>query len=108
MPLRRFFAQRGLKHPAAYSSAALALGVLVCMAIAVTISVQASNRAIAQNIGQERAARESARLATCEVVLTQGDAFDPARGGAAPATTAGRKAAKAWRDLAILFQCEER
>jgi hypothetical protein len=46
MPLRRWFARAGFKHPVAYSLATFALGMVVCMTIAVVISVQASNRAI--------------------------------------------------------------
>jgi hypothetical protein len=108
MPFRRYFAERGAKHPAAYSMAVLALGMVVSMAIAVTISVQASDRAIRQNQAQEQAAQVEARRAACQVIVTQADAFDPERGGSAPTTTAGAKAAGAWRSLARQFRCEER
>jgi uncharacterized protein YejL (UPF0352 family) len=108
VPFRRFFAERGAKHPTAYSMALLALGGVVSMMIAVTISVQASNRAIAQNRAQEQKAQLEARRAACQVIVTQADVFDPARGGSLPSTTAGRKAAGAWRSLAQQFQCEER
>jgi hypothetical protein len=49
MPFRRYFANRGAPHPLAYSMLTLAAGMLVCMIIAVTISVQASNRAIRES-----------------------------------------------------------
>jgi len=49
MPFRRWFAHVGVKHPAAYSLATFALGMVMCMTIAVVISVQASNRAIRQS-----------------------------------------------------------
>lgn len=102
MPLRKFFAQRGVSHPAAYSMAVLALGMIVCMTIAVGISVQASNRALRAEQARERAADERARHATCVVVDQMKEAY------ADPTTPTGVKAGKAWDSLGVIFQCEER
>jgi hypothetical protein len=49
MPFRRWFARAGFKHPVAYSLATFALGMVMCMTIAVVISIQASNRAIRES-----------------------------------------------------------
>lgn len=102
MPLRRYFAARGVKHPGAYSNLVLALGVLACMAIAVGVSVQASNRAVRQGLAQERAAEEKTKAATCLVIQRINNAYE----SEPPSTPAGREVAEAWRLLAPTFQCE--
>ena len=112
MPLRKFFADRGANHPVAYSMLVLSLGMIACMAIAVVISVQASNRAIKQNIAQERLvqqqkaeadriAQEKSRAAACVTIKTMIDVYtDPT-----PSTVTGRQAGVAWRNLGVTFKC---
>jgi hypothetical protein len=97
MPFRRWFAERGANHPVAYSMLTLALGMVVCMAIAVGISVQATKRAVAQ----ERMSREQQRGAACTVINRINEAYteDP------PVTKAGVNVAAAWRDLGRTFNC---
>lgn len=45
-PFRRILKSGQVKHPVGYSLLLLAVGMLVCMLTAVTISIEASNRAI--------------------------------------------------------------
>lgn len=98
MPLRRFFAQRGLKHPVAYSNATLALGVLMCMVIAISVPVHLNNRALER----ERAQQNAARAATCEVVQTMAAVYNEVP----PTTKTGKSAAVAWNELGNTFHCE--
>lgn len=112
MPLRRWFADRGAQHPTAYSFITLAAGMLAAMAIAVVISVSASNRAIAQNEAQEAEERARAtalaernRMAVCLLIDRMSDVYN---GQAEPVTEVGRAAGKAWQDLHRIFQCNER
>lgn len=93
MPLRRWFARRGARHPAAYSNAVLALGVLMCMIIAVTVSVQMAERS-----------RERNRAATCLVIRSMIVVYSEPD----PVTETGRNAAQAWTDLGVRFGCDER
>lgn len=107
MPFRRWFAARGVGHPAAYSMAVLALGVVVCMGVAVLISVQASDRAVraerfarVEALDRERAAREEARMATCLVIGRMIDVYSD------PSTPTGVAAREAWTDLGRIFHCQ--
>jgi predicted histidine transporter YuiF (NhaC family) len=115
MPFRRYFEQRGAHHPVAYSMAVLALGMIVCMTIAVAISVQASNRAIEQGLAREREIQretlvarqlqsERTRAIVCTVITAQAAVYERTE----PISEAGEEAAKAWRLLAGTFQCQER
>lgn len=104
MPFRQWFAKRGANHPAAYSMLTLALGMIACMAIAVGISVQASNRALRQSEGQQQMEDEKNRRATC-VVVTQ---IENAYKAEPPTTAAGQNVARAWADLSTQLRCEER
>jgi hypothetical protein len=101
MPFRRWFAERGAHHPVVYSMLTLAGGMLVCMVIAVGISVQASNRAIDRSIAQERAAREQQRAAACVLIDTMIEVYSQPT----PPTITGRKARDAWKDLGVIFNC---
>lgn len=91
-----------MEHPVGYSILLAAAAMVVCMLAAVSISVNASDRAIRQNQEQEEAQRKESRRAACLVIVSQDDAYrDPA-----PITTAGRKAAAAWAQLRQAFQCD--
>lgn len=90
MPFRRFYAARGVEHPLVYSMATLALGMLVCMIIAVTISVQASNRAI----------RESEQ-GQCDTLQADVDAYTEAP----PATKAGIRQMQSKMERLKQLQC---
>lgn len=97
----------------------LALGMIACMAIAVTISVSASNRAIRQNQQQEieqqqardrlaadLAAKEAAqrviaKKATCDLVNLQVKVFEEND----PTSPLGRDLAEAWRTTARVYGC---
>jgi hypothetical protein len=115
MPFRRFFERRGVKHPVAYSNAMLALGVIMCMVIAVTASVQASNRALRAEQARERssfqaeqarerAANERGRVAFCVVVQSMYDVYKEIE----PPTDNSIKVTRAWQSLAGIFNCVER
>jgi hypothetical protein len=108
-PFRRMLAARGASHPAAYSILIVIAGMLVCMVTAVTISVQASNRAIdkalqVQHAQEARAQAEVARqkaedrTASCAFIKTINDAYkkDPPD----PPTDAYKAIAGAWAKLA--------
>lgn len=95
MPFRRWLASRGIQHPGAYSMVMLALGVVVCMAVSVWISVQASNRALER----EREQRNAARQATCMVVRRMIEVYSD------PTTPTGVNAQGAWTDLGRIFHC---
>jgi hypothetical protein len=97
MPFRRWLEARGAKYPAVYSNAMLALGVVVCMFIVITISVQINNRTLAR----ERAASEQARHAFCVVVATMVDTYE----GIIPPTKGSLAVTAAWRDLESTFRC---
>lgn len=111
MPFRNYFARRGAKHPVAYSNAVLALGVLVCMIIAVTIPIQMNARADARAAAEKRQAdaraqqaRDQGRRATCMLI----DRMIKVYSEPEPSTETGRNAAKAWADLGLTFHCNER
>jgi type II secretory pathway pseudopilin PulG len=97
-PFRKILAARGVRHPAAYSIIIVMLGMLVSMTVAVVISVQASNRAIAHQeaIRQEQAAQS--RAASCAFITTIRDAYleDPPN----PPTKTYKTITQAWVDLA--------
>lgn len=97
MPFRRMLEARGVRHPVAYSNAMLALGFIVCMAIAVTIPVQINNRSLAR----ERQASERARLAFCVVVDRMISTYEEID----PPTKGSREVTEAWRGLAVTFRC---
>jgi hypothetical protein len=108
-PFRRYFADRGSNHPVAYSILTLALGALACMAISVVISVTASNRAIRQNEAQEAGDRARAavaaernRMAVCLLIDKMSAVYKD------PSTPTGEAAGRAWRDLHVIFRCNER
>lgn len=101
MPFRRWFADRGARHPTAYSMITLAAGMLVSMAIAVVISVNASNRAIEQNREQEQRQRQEARAASCYLINSQVSVYEETP----PSTPTGREAAQAWAEAARVFGC---
>jgi hypothetical protein len=101
MPFRRFFAERGSAHPVVYSMLTLAAGMIACMAIAVSISVSASNRAIRQNQQQQVEQSREAREATCYLVRLQVKVFDENN----PITPTGRDLAEAWREAARVYGC---
>lgn len=97
MPFRQFYRDRGSNHPVAYSILTLALGMLACMAISVIISVSLFR----QSLQRERDALESNRRATCAVINAQAEAFRASE----PVTDAGKRAAEAWENLAVRFNC---
>jgi hypothetical protein len=99
MPFRRWYAEHGAKHPTAYSMLTLAVGMLACMAIAVLISVQASDRAIER----DRQSRQEARKASCLLINQINNAYkeDP------PVSTAGKNVAEAWTRVARAFGCDK-
>jgi nitrate reductase cytochrome c-type subunit len=105
MPFRRWFAERGAGHPAAYSLLVLALGMVVCMAAAVAVSNANTNRALARMVESEKrqeaedaAAREASRAASCRVIAVMAEAYvkDPPP---VPSETY-ENVSKAWADLA--------
>lgn len=49
MPFRYILKRTGMEHPVGYSLAMLALGMIVCMMAAVTISVKASERSLRES-----------------------------------------------------------
>lgn len=71
------------------------------MAIAVVISINASNRVIQDNERQRERAREQARTATCYLVLAQVRVYSESE----PSTRTGREVAKAWSEAARAFGC---
>ena len=104
MPFRRYFQDRGISHPVFYSMLTLAAAMFACMAIAVWVSISASNRALDQSESQQRGEDEKNRAATCNVVAKINDAYkiEP------PVTAAGQNVAEAWADLSRSLRCEER
>lgn len=77
-------------------------GMLVSMVIAVAISVEASNRAVASSIERQRASSEGARLAFCAVVRRMVEVYsDPV-----PVGETGRNAREAWSELRAIFRCD--
>lgn len=116
MPLRRWFAQRGSDHPAAYSILTLALGMIVSMGIAVGVSNANTDRAVKRMVAIERQRQadekakdaetserarilaEAGRAASCRVINIMADAYakDPPK---LPSETYDN-VAKAWADLA--------
>lgn len=108
-PFRAVLAARGVRHPAAYSIMIVIAGCLMSMVVAVTISIQASNRAIArvQHAEEQRRAAEARqaaanRAASCAFIKTINEAYreDPP----SPPSETYKTIAKAWADLAAL--CE--
>lgn len=104
-PFRRILADRGVPHPAAYSILIVIAGMLVSMATAVGISVQASNRAIqraqqAEQRNRQAQAEQDAqnRAATCQFIRTISNAYkeDPPN----PPTDTYKAIAGAWESLA--------
>lgn len=105
---------------------ALAAGMFACMVISVTVSISASNRAIRENIAQEREQeqerdrlaadleakqreadakqQEEGRRVTCYLVNSQVKVFQENE----PTTPTGRDLAKAWEDTARLFGCDKK
>lgn len=92
----------------------LAVGMIVCMIIAVSVSISASNRNTRESLARERAAQaeadrkaaevaEVARQKICLVVRRVGQAYE----SEPPVTPAGRNVAEAWASLAPIFQCTE-
>lgn len=116
MPFRRWFAERGADHPAAYSILTLALGMVTSMGVAVGVSNANTDRAVKRMVAIERqrqadeAAKDAAdaekarilaeagRAASCKVVTIMADAYakDPP---ATPSETYDNVKA-AWADLA--------
>ena len=97
-PFRRILAERGARHPAAYSVLIVMAGMLVSMVVAVTISIQASNRAIKRQ-EQIRAEQTAAsKAASCAFIVTIRDAYleDPP----SPPSKTYQTITQAWVDLA--------
>lgn len=106
-PFRRILAARGVRHPAAYSMVIVIAGLLVTMVTSVTISTQASNRAIRKvqqaeeaRRAEEARQREESRKASCQFILTINNAYqeDPP----ADPTPTAKNVIQAWADLAAL------
>lgn len=97
-PFRSFLAEKGVRHPAAYSVLIVIAGMLVSMTVAVTISIQASNKAIrvAEQQRDQQAAQN--RAASCAFIKTIRDAYleDPPN----PPTKTYKTITQAWVDLA--------
>lgn len=89
-PFRHVLKRSGVEHPVGYSLAMLALGMIVCMLAAVTISVRASDRAI----------RESERK-QCESVTSDVRAYE----AVPPTTEAGKAQLRAKRELLVTWEC---
>lgn len=102
MPLRKFFARRGAKYPAVYSNALLALGVVVCMAVAVAIPIQLNQKALERERSIKAASDERSRQATCALIDTISQAYREEDGTLSPA---GRKIGKAWVEASTAFDC---
>lgn len=81
----------------------LALGMFASMAIAVIISVVASDRAIENSDRREAAAREEVRQDTCLLINRMIAAY----GETPPTTPAGVNVEAAWKGLAVTYQCTE-
>lgn len=89
MPFRKYFADRGANHPAAYSMIVLALGMVTSMLIAVCISVEAS----------EKARRDGNRL-LCAAIASDVQAYVETP----PTTPAGKNQLRAKREF-LRAQC---
>ena len=95
MPLRRWFAGRGL--PAWYSWLVVVGLSLTTSGLALAISINSQHHAQEA----QRRQQEQGRALTCSLVIAQDDAFtDPA-----PVTAAGKKAAAAWHRLRVQLGC---
>lgn len=108
MPFRRWFAEQGARHPAAYSLLTLAAGGIVCMLISIMVSVQATNYAIERERlaqqraeARERALAEVARKASCEQILVIDNAYQRQIDDL---TGPGKDIAGAWHYIAL--QCK--
>ncbi len=102
MPLRRWFTEHGM--PSWYSWLAVVGTCLSLSAGAMWISIEKAQDAVE---GERRArliAAEDSRQASCVLVSAQVAAFRES----APATNAGRNAAKAWEELYIRFDCDRK
>lgn len=84
-------------HAQRYPVITLALGMFVCMVIAVVVSVQASNRATRQSIERERAASAAAKRESCKSILIISNAYRSQRDEMSPP---GQEIADAWEYLA--------
>lgn len=92
MPFRKFFADRGANHPAAYSILTLVAGVLAAMIITMCVSVQAS----------EKARRDGDRL-LCAAIASDVQAYVETP----PTTPAGVNQLRAKREF-LRAQCGKR
>lgn len=99
MPLRKWMTEHG--HPGWYSWFVIIGGCLTSMLIAVVISVQASNRAIAESEMRQRQADERGRATVCEFV----NKIDGTYRDEPPSLPSGKAQAAAWAELRQDFQC---
>ncbi len=98
-------AARGVDHPATYSVLIVIAGMLVSMATAIVISIQASNKAIARaldvqhkNEAAQAQLAEQNKEASCTFIRTIAKAYqeDPP----SPPSKTYETIASAWADLA--------
>lgn len=104
-PFRRILAERGVRHPAAYSVAIVMAGCLMSGVGGAYFSIQASNRSIAriQQAEEQRRADEARvaaenKAASCAFITTIAKAYekDPPN----PPTDTYRTISQAWATLA--------
>lgn len=108
-PLRRWFIGHGM--PGWYSWVVVVGLTVVSNVLVLMITLKSADRRVdAERAAREQAqmdaiaAQETARRATCRVVVAQDEAYsDPAT---PPVTPAGRAAAKAWHELRVQLGCD--
>ena len=96
MPLRRWFATRGL--PGWYSWVVVTGFSLITSGLSLFISIHVIHQAQQTQHQQQ----EQGRIASCVVVVAQDNAFAEST----PATRAGLAAARAWHSLREQLRCD--
>lgn len=102
MPLRQWFTERG--HPGWYSWAVVVGTALTSSVLCLVVTIHMAQVSVERERKARIQSQVEGRRAACALIVAQDDAFRDTR----PATPAGVKAAKAWRDLRIQFRCDER
>ena len=99
LPLRAWMSERG--HPCWYSWLVVVAGCLVSMIVSISVSIQMNERALERDRQQRVEQQAGGRRVACEVIVRMRDAYDKQEN----LTQAGRDVAKAWADMAKLYQC---
>lgn len=102
MPLRQWFTERG--HPGWYSWLVVVGTSVTSSVLCLVLTLHATRASVERERQARIQSQTEGRRAACALIVAQDDAFSDTR----PATPAGVKAARAWRDLRVQFKCNER